>query len=79
MNDAHALDDTVTKDAMRQLPLFAGLSEADLDTLYHMTSMLTVPKDYVLMQEGGPPDSAYVIVLTANSRSAPVRAAMNCC
>jgi signal transduction histidine kinase len=58
----HSEDDPVTKGTMRQLPLFASLSEADLDTLYHMTRTVTVPAGHVLMEEGGPPDSAYVIV-----------------
>jgi signal transduction histidine kinase len=58
----HDSDDAVTIERMRQLPLFASLSDGDLDTLYHMTRTVNVEADQVLMQEGGPPDAAYVIV-----------------
>jgi signal transduction histidine kinase len=59
---AQHLDDPQTKDTIRQLPLFATLSEDDLDTLFHMTRTVSVPAGHVLMREGGPPDAAYVIV-----------------
>ncbi|HEY3059737.1 MAG TPA: ATP-binding protein [Chloroflexota bacterium] len=58
----HDTDDVVTIERMRHLPLFASLSGGDLDTLYHMTRTVTVAADQVLMEEGGPPDAAYVIV-----------------
>jgi signal transduction histidine kinase len=61
MNE-HRVDDPVTMERMRRLPLFATLSDSDLDTLYRMTRTVMVHAGHILMTEGSPSDAAYVVV-----------------
>ena len=52
----------MSKEFLRRLSLFAELSEDDLDRLYKMSKLITVPKGNVLIEEGAPGESLYVII-----------------
>jgi signal transduction histidine kinase len=52
----------VSKAVLRNLPFFAGLSEADLDRLYTLTEPLTVASGQYLMREGEPADGVYIVL-----------------
>ena len=58
--------DTITKDfskdALRRLPLFAGLSEDDLERLYHMAEPVFIPGGQRFIQEGEPGDTLYIVL-----------------
>ena len=43
---------SMSQDFLRQLPLFAGLSDEDLDRLCDMAETETLPAGEVLMEEG---------------------------
>ncbi len=47
---------------LRGLALFSGLSEEDLDRLYSMAEVVTIEQDELLMEEGEPGDSIYVVL-----------------
>ena len=51
-----------SQDFLRQLPLFAGLSEEDLGRLCAMAKTETLPAGEVLMEEGSLGDALYVIL-----------------
>jgi signal transduction histidine kinase len=51
-----------SKDFMRRLPLFADLSEEDLERLYLMSKALPVPAGRLLIEEGNPGDELYIVV-----------------
>lgn len=50
----------MSKDILRELPLFAGLPEEDLDRLLAMGEPVTVRAGDVLIEEGTPADGLYV-------------------
>lgn len=47
---------------LRRLPLFAGLSERDLQRLYAQARTLTVPGHHLLIEEGTPGDALYILI-----------------
>ncbi len=47
---------------LRQLPLLAGLSDEDLAQLYELAVPIELSKGEVLMEEGSPGDSLYVVL-----------------
>jgi len=47
---------------LRRLPLFAGVSDADLDWLFQKAEPVTIPAGDFLMEEGSPGDSMYIIL-----------------
>ena len=47
---------------LRRLPLFAGMSDADLDNLYRMSTPLTLPPGHLLIEEGTPGDALYILI-----------------
>jgi signal transduction histidine kinase len=49
-------------DELRQIPLFADLSEDDLEQLYRMAETVTVPAGEFVLHEGDPGDSLYVVL-----------------
>src|SRR5215203_5556410 len=49
-------------DELRRVPLFAGLSEDDLQQLYQMAETVTVPAGQLVLQEGDPGDALYVVL-----------------
>jgi CRP-like cAMP-binding protein len=52
----------VKLDELRQIPLFADLSEEDLEQLYQMAEMVSIPAEQLVLREGDPGDSLYVIL-----------------
>ncbi len=50
------------KEFLRQLPLFAGLSEEDLDRLTSMAEPAAIPAGAVLLAEGSPGEALYVVL-----------------
>jgi signal transduction histidine kinase len=52
----------VDKEILRRLPLFEDLQEEDLDQLYPMTEVRSVPAGEWLIQEGSQGDSCYLIL-----------------
>lgn len=52
----------MSKEFLRRLPLFAGLSEEDLDQLYQMAEPVFVPAGQLLMEEGTEGDALYVVL-----------------
>src|SRR5207248_9437463 len=52
MTEPHLEEDRITKETMRRLPLFASLSESDLETLCQMTRAVSVPAGQILIEEG---------------------------
>lgn len=49
-------------DELRQIPLFADLSEEDLEQLYTMADTVSIPAGQFVLQEGDPGDSLYVVL-----------------
>jgi signal transduction histidine kinase len=49
-------------DELRRIPLFAGLSEEDLERLYQMAETVSVPAGQLVLQEGDPGDALYVVL-----------------
>ena len=49
-------------DELRQVPLLADLSEEDLDQLYQMAETVSLPAGELVLQEGDPGDSLYVVL-----------------
>ncbi len=47
---------------LRQLPLFAGLSESDLEWLFENASPVSVRQGELLIEEGSPGDSLYIVL-----------------
>jgi signal transduction histidine kinase len=52
----------LSKDVLRRLPLFAGLSEDDLERLYHMAEPVFIPEGRRFIQEGDPGDTLYIVL-----------------
>lgn len=52
----------MTHKVLRELPLFAGLTEHDIDLLEEGSTTLQLPAGQVLMSEGSPSGSLYVIL-----------------
>jgi signal transduction histidine kinase len=55
-------DDQSSKEFLRRHQLFTGLSEDDLDRLYGMAKMVSIPAGADVMVEGAPGDTMYVIL-----------------
>jgi signal transduction histidine kinase len=53
---------TITKDMLCRLPLFAGLPADALDELFDYTELFRAPAGTVLMEEGAPGDAVYIIL-----------------
>ena len=49
-------------DELRQIPLFADLSEEDLEQLYKMAETVSIPAGELVLREGDPGDSLYVVL-----------------
>src|SRR5829696_652053 len=49
-------------DELRRVPLFAGLSEEDLERLYQMAETVSIPAGQLVLQEGEPGDALYVVL-----------------
>jgi len=49
-------------DELRQVPLLADLTEEDLERLYEMAEMVSIPAGQLVLQEGDPGDSLYVVL-----------------
>jgi len=49
-------------DELRQIPLFADLSEEDLERLYRMAETVSIPAGQLVLSEGDPGDSLYVVL-----------------
>ena len=49
-------------DELRQIPLFADLSEEDLEQLYKMAETVSFPAGQLVLREGDPGDSLYVVL-----------------
>jgi signal transduction histidine kinase len=49
-------------DELRRVPLFADLSEEDLDRLYQMVETISLQPGKLLFEEGSPGDALYVIL-----------------
>jgi signal transduction histidine kinase len=47
---------------LRRLPLFAGLSDEDLERLHDMAQVFFVPAGHTLIEEGTPGDALYIIL-----------------
>lgn len=52
----------MSKEFLRRLPLFAGLSDLDLDQLYEMAEPVTLAEDEFLITEGDIGDALYVVL-----------------
>jgi signal transduction histidine kinase len=52
----------MSKEFLRRLPVFSGLTEEDLDKLYEMAETVSVEAGHVLMEEGTMGDSLYVVL-----------------
>jgi signal transduction histidine kinase len=52
----------MSKDFLRRLPLFADLSEEDLDQLYQMAELVSIQAGELLMVEGDPGDALYIVL-----------------
>jgi signal transduction histidine kinase len=50
----------MNKELLRQMPLFAGLADDDLDRLYHMAESVALAQGEILVAEGEPGDALYV-------------------
>lgn len=59
---ARRTDQAVSKEFLRRLTLFEGLSESDLDRLYVMAKPIFIPAGTVLMEEGDPGNELYIIL-----------------
>jgi signal transduction histidine kinase len=49
-------------DELRQIPLFADLSEEDLEQLHKMAETVSIPAGELVLREGDPGDSLYVVL-----------------
>ena len=49
-------------DELRQIPLFADLSEEDLERLHRMAETVSIPAGQLVLREGDPGDSLYVVL-----------------
>jgi signal transduction histidine kinase len=49
-------------DELRQVPLLADLTEEDLERLYGMAETVSIPAGQLVLQEGDPGDSLYVVL-----------------
>src|SRR5215218_6349173 len=49
-------------DELRKIPLFADLSEEDLEQLYQMAETVSIPAGQLVLREGDPGDSLYVVL-----------------
>ncbi|HJQ29152.1 MAG TPA: cyclic nucleotide-binding domain-containing protein [Rubrobacter sp.] len=49
-------------DELRQVPLFADLSEEDLEQLYKMAETVSIPAGELVLREGDPGDSLFVVL-----------------
>lgn len=49
-------------DELRQIPLLADLTEEDLERLYGMAKTISIPSGELVLQEGDPGDSLYVVL-----------------
>jgi signal transduction histidine kinase len=49
-------------DELRRVPLFAGLSEEDLERLYRMAETVSIHPGELVFEEGSPGDALYVIL-----------------
>jgi signal transduction histidine kinase len=49
-------------DELRQVPLLADLTEMDLERLYEMAETVSVPAGQLVLQEGDPGDSLYIVL-----------------
>jgi len=49
-------------DELRQVPLLADLSEEDLEQLYKMAEAVSIPAGELVLQEGDPGDSLYIVL-----------------
>ena len=52
----------MSKEFLQQLPLFAGLSEEDLNQLYEMAEPVSIVTGEYVMVEGEPGDALYVLL-----------------
>jgi signal transduction histidine kinase len=50
-------------DELRKIPLFADLSEDDLEQLYKMAETVSIPAGQLVLREGDPGDSLYVVLV----------------
>src|ERR671912_1598087 len=49
-------------DELRHVPLLADLSEEDLEQLYQMAETVSIPAGQLVLQEGDPGDSLYIVL-----------------
>jgi signal transduction histidine kinase len=49
-------------DELRQVPLLADLSEEDLEQLYKMAETVSIPAGELVLREGDPGDSLYIVL-----------------
>ena len=49
-------------DELRQVPLLADLTEEDLEQLYRMAETVSIPAGQLVLQEGDPGDSLYIVL-----------------
>src|SRR5215210_487780 len=49
-------------DELRQIPLFADISEEDLEQLYKMAETVSIPAGQLVLREGDPGDSLYAVL-----------------
>jgi signal transduction histidine kinase len=49
-------------DELRQVPLFADISGEDLEQLYEMAETISIPAGELVLREGDPGDSLYVVL-----------------
>ncbi|MFL6008245.1 MAG: cyclic nucleotide-binding domain-containing protein, partial [Rubrobacteraceae bacterium] len=49
-------------DELRQVPLLADLSQEDLEQLYKMAETVSIPAGELVLREGDPGDSLYVVL-----------------
>jgi signal transduction histidine kinase len=54
--------DAVMLEELRQVPLLADLSEEDLEQLYQMAETVSIPAEELVLQEGDPGDSLYIVL-----------------
>jgi signal transduction histidine kinase len=54
--------DAMLLDELRQVPLFADLSEEDLEQLYKMAETVSIPAGELVLREGDPGDSLFVVL-----------------
>ena len=49
-------------DELRKIPLFADLSEEDLQQLYQMAETVSIPSGQLVLREGDQGDSVFVVL-----------------